>query len=327
MIIRKLGMAFNRFGTLAGTNHKPYLIILWELLAWVITNRGGINVYFDYELYLTGKKSADYVKEPLFKKIEIELNSPTYYPILEDKYMFHQMLEGHEFRSPVNLFLVDPSGIYNFKSGKQSTQDEFLQKDFDGFCKLVNGFGGKMIFRLKLRDKSLFLDNKEIPVSEFFHFLGNRKFLIQERIIQHAKLDLLNPSCINTLRMLTLREGQSYHFFSGFMRIGINNSIVDNLAQGNLTVGIEKESGRLLPLAYSAKTYSEQDRLDRHPQTQTIFKDFEIPYFEGVRTPLFLLQIYPISNFKYLKSRFEINPYSSHMDFYGWSRNEFLKRK
>jgi hypothetical protein len=93
-------------------------------------------------------------------------------------------------------------------------------------------------------------------------------------------MDLLNPSCINTLRMLTLRDGQSYHFFSGFMRIGINNSIVDNLAQGNLTVGIEKESGRLMPFAYSAKTYSEHGRLDRHPQTQTRFKDFEIPYFK-----------------------------------------------
>lgn len=280
MIVKKLQYAVRRFRSLSSTAHKPYLIIVIELVAWTISNRGEINVYFDYELYLRGNKAADFVRTTLFNKIEKELNSPEYFPILEDKYFFHQVLEGHGFRSPKNLFLIDSSGILNMESRQYVSNEDFQQKDFEGFCKLINGFGGQMIFEVQVIGGKLRLNRKEISFSEFIKVLDGGRFLIQERIVQHEEMNNLNPSCINTLRLLTVRIGRTYHYYQGFLRIGINNSIVDNSAAGNYTIGMDKKTGKLMEYAFSAQSHSDLHSLDRHPQTQTVFKDFEIPYFE-----------------------------------------------
>jgi len=261
------------------TEHKSYVIILFELIYWVIAHRGGINIYFIYELFLKGKKPGDYIKPYQFKRIEKELNTPEYYPILEDKYFFHQILVGQGFRSPNNLYLIDHTGIFNLRSKKYSTEEEFLQDSFDGFCKLINGFGGKMIYQIELLNKKFQLNRNEMSVSDFLKFLGNKKFLIQERILQHSDMNMLNPSCINTLRMLTIRIGQTIHYYQVYLRIGINNNYVDNSYSGNIMIGIDKDTGKLMEYAYSNDPDTVQYKMDRHPETNTIFKDFRIPFY------------------------------------------------
>ena len=74
------------------------------------------------------------------------------YPILEDKYFFSKVLEGSGLRSPKNLYLIDHLGIFNLESSKYIAEEEFLQREFDGFCKIFNGFGGKMIYQIEVVD-------------------------------------------------------------------------------------------------------------------------------------------------------------------------------
>jgi len=50
MIIKKLHKVLTQFSIIPKTTHKPYIIIIFELIFWIIANRGGINVYFEYEL-------------------------------------------------------------------------------------------------------------------------------------------------------------------------------------------------------------------------------------------------------------------------------------
>lgn len=87
-MIKKLQLAIRRIRYIPKTDHKSYSLISVELLVWVISNGGGVNTYFDYELFLKGKRPGDYLKSKDFKKIEKELNSPEYFPLLEDKYFF-----------------------------------------------------------------------------------------------------------------------------------------------------------------------------------------------------------------------------------------------
>jgi len=189
-------------------------------------------------------------------------------------------LEGQGFRAPRNLYLVDRFNIFHMESRKYITEDEFLQKNFDGFCKLFNGFGGKMIYRAEVMDHHLYLNKEKISYPDFLSFVGKEKYLIQERIEQHEAMNALNPSCVNTMRMLTLRTGPLFHLYQVYLRIGINNSYVDNGLSGNIMIGIDKERGKLMEYAYSSGIGEAQYKLDRHPQTDVTFKDWPIPFFE-----------------------------------------------
>jgi hypothetical protein len=134
------------------------------------------------------------------------------------------------------------------------------------------------IYLLEVTAGQLYLNKKAMQVPEFLQVLGSKKYLIQERIVQHEAMDRLNPSCINTMRMLTVRNGQTIHYYQGFLRMGINNSYVDNGLSGNITVGIEQDTGKLLEFAQLPHT--NQNRMIRHPQTNTVFKDFQIPFYQ-----------------------------------------------
>lgn len=280
MVVYKLKKAFHRIRSIPKTAHKPYLIIFFDLIYWVAANKGELNYYFDYELFLKGKRQRDYLKSHEFHKVAKELNSPEYYPMLEDKYFFYKILDGQGIQFPRNLYLIDHSGIFNLESKRFFSEEEFLQNNFDGFCKLNNGFGGKNIFQVEVINKGLQLNKSGISVSDFVKFLGGRKFLIQERIVQHDDMNVLNPSCINTMRILTIRTGQTFHLYQVYLRIGINNNYVDNGMSGNIMVGVEKDSGALMEYAFADAVNTADSKLDRHPQTMTVFKDFQIPYFE-----------------------------------------------
>jgi hypothetical protein len=279
-MIKKIRRALGRFSIIQDTVHKSYLRIAFELIVWVISNKGEINVYFDYGLFLKGKRAADYLKSSEFKKINKELNSPEYFPLLEDKYCFYQTLEGQPYRSPRNLFLIDRSGIYNLDLKQYITEDDFLQSDLDGFCKVINGFGGKMIYQLSIINKGLRVNDKKMSVVEFLQLLGNHTFLIQDRIVQHKAMSAINPSCVNTLRILTIRTGQSFQFYQGYLRVGINNNYVDNGAMGNLMIGFDKRTGKLMKQAYLCSEVSASDAIERHPQTNIIFDNYQIPYYD-----------------------------------------------
>ncbi|MBE0653337.1 MAG: hypothetical protein IH594_06040 [Bacteroidales bacterium] len=280
MASRKIRRVILHVRNIPGSNHKSYLAILFEICAWLIAHRGGINVYFDYELYLRGKKPGDYIKPHQFERIEKKLNTPEYYPILEDKYFFHQLMVGQGFRIPKNLFLIENSSIFNMDTKTYIHEEEFLRKDLDGFCKVINGFGGKMIYRIKVEDEKLKLNGNEMSVPDFIHFLGKRKFLVQERILQHKDMNVLNPSCINTLRMLTVRTGQTYSLYQVYSRIGINNNYVDNSLSGNIMIGVNRDTGKLMEYAYLLESTGADSKLARHPQTNVVFKDFSIPFFK-----------------------------------------------
>ena len=278
MIKRKLKRGQEYIRTLSKSAHKPYVLIFFEILYWEFFLKGRISYYMDYKLYLKKSRISDYVAPLEFHRIERRLNTPEYYPLLEDKYFFYKILEGSGFRSPRNLFLIDPSGIYDLISRRYIDAEEFLEKDLDGFCKVINGYGGMMIFRIEVSGGKLRLNKEGITVSDFLKRLGRYKYLVQERIIQHPEMDVLNPSCINTIRMLTIRTGQTIHLFADYLRIGINNNYVDNGMNGNIMIGIQ-DGGRLMEYAHSSGIDKPGYTLDSHPQTKVFFKDFTIPYY------------------------------------------------
>jgi len=66
----------------------------------------------------------------------------------------------------------------------------------------------------------------------------HKDYLVQEMIIQHPYLQRLNKSSVNTLRVLTFRSAkdEEVHILGSYLRIGKNDSLVDNISSGGYLV-------------------------------------------------------------------------------------------
>lgn len=94
---------------------------------------------------------------------------------------------------------------------------------------------------------------------------------------QHANLQALSPSGVNTVRIFTLIDSQGdYQVLGCRLRISVN-SPVDNLAAGNLAAPIDEATGLVNgPGVYSDITRSPETV---HPVTGMPIVGFQLPYW------------------------------------------------
>jgi len=114
------------------------------------------------------------------------------------------------------------------------------------------------------------------PVSEVFAKYG-KNFNIQEAIHQHEALKKLNPSSVNTIRVVTYYRDEEVVLLYAVMRIGESGSEVDNTTDGGYTCGILKD-GKLKKEAYGfnpSKAYTVS-------QSGVTFDGYQLPCFDNV---------------------------------------------
>ncbi len=81
-------------------------------------------------------------------------------------------------------------------------------------------------------------------------FSGRHSYVVQERLIQHERMNALNAGSVNTIRLETFLWENKVHLLSGIVRMGGKGSRVDNLSSGGMSCGIDLENGQLSPKAY-----------------------------------------------------------------------------
>jgi hypothetical protein len=146
------------------------------------------------------------------------------------------------------------------------------------FVKLINGSLGMGAKRI-----SGTMPLADSEVHQLLQTIASEDLLFQEEIVQHPAVSTLNPRCINTIRIDTFkpRNGQS-EIVSALIRIGVGQSVVDNIAGGGIFVGVDLNSGCLKDrglrnLKTGGKCYRS------HPNTGTAFKGLKIPFWGDVK--------------------------------------------
>ena len=109
-----------------------------------------------------------------------------------------------------------------------------------------------------------------IDIEKKLNSYGNN-YVIQELICQNKELVTLNPSSINTFRVMTYICDDEIHTCPVALRIGRSNADRDNIHYGGICVGVT-ENGNLRKTAFSE--YGE--RFEFHPDTKIKFEDYHI---------------------------------------------------
>lgn len=99
--------------------------------------------------------------------------------------------------------------------------------------------------------------------------------VVQEAILQHEQLSMVNPTSVNTIRILSLLNQKEVKIYSAILRMGIAGSRVDNISRGGIACGINQD-GSLKPVAYN---YLGQ-AYHKHPTTGVDFDTIVIPNFD-----------------------------------------------
>lgn len=110
--------------------------------------------------------------------------------------------------------------------------------------------------------------------------LKESEYVIESLIQNCAELNILNPSSLNTLRVVTLidREGH-VHILGAWLRVGAAGKIVDNWGAGGVGYNVDLDTGIIDRVG--------KDKLNRsyiyHPGSNILMLGYKIPRFEEIK--------------------------------------------
>ena len=150
--------------------------------------------------------------------------------------------------------------------------DEFKEKamQFDLIAKPVNGTRGDGIFKIE-----------KVGEGDWQHLydrLVNGNYLLEECIMECDELAAFHPASLNTIRVVTISNGERCEVFGALFRMGAHGSVIDNTHAGGVYAPIIIETGSIEIEAID----SQNRHYANHPDTGKPIKGFMIPYWEQI---------------------------------------------
>ena len=153
--------------------------------------------------------------------------------------------------------------------------------DFEGLRTFLTLINGKIVLKNVAGNcgKGVQIVDSAVTKTEDIIVLAreNNLTLAEEYISQHSDLMRLSPSGLNTVRVFTQMVGDEVVILGTRLRISVN-SIVDNLAAGNMAAVIDEKTGVLT----KAAVYSDITKKPAsfHPVTKVAIVGFQVPLWD-----------------------------------------------
>ncbi len=231
------------------------------------SNKFSMN-YHNMYTSITGKFDVRFIPDdlfysvfnPYFNECHSTMANKSYFPLLFD------------CKLPAVAF-QKINGFYQDKDFQLISEDQAIRlcEKFNSviFKPSLESYGGHNI---KIVNCANSISLKET----LQEYNSKPSFIVQEVITQHENLSAIHKSSINTIRIVTLLMENKVHVLPPVLRMGVNNSIVDNASSGGIVSGILPD-GHLMRYAYSA----DGTRFEKHPQGAG-FKNCIVPSLDKI---------------------------------------------
>ena len=103
-------------------------------------------------------------------------------------------------------------------------------------------------------------------------------FLIEEVIKQNRAMGSLNPSSVNTIRVVAFLSKEEVEIIGCYVRVGISNLSVDNISLGGMVAAVDINTG----IVYTPGITKRIEKHLIHPLTGVQLIGFKIPNWENV---------------------------------------------
>lgn len=226
------------------------------------------------ETVVAKDKDLDMHKE---KNLQIK-----YTLLADDKFVFYSYINTiKEGLTPNILLIFRKDKIVWQNKTEYKTVDDFIKNLKEGkyICKSIIGLGGHSVYLLTVRRGKVLVNNGSLTLKELYDITESENYMIQEYVYQHDDIAKLNPTTLNTIRIISTRFSEEVNILAAMIRIGVGkDSVVDNASSGGTFVGIDVETGKLREYGY----YHKGKRQEKHPTTKVVYKDLQLPYWKEV---------------------------------------------
>ena len=234
----------------------------------------GIDVPLDWHRYFykrTGVFSPRYIPTSLYYTDIIgRINQMKFERAYSDKNLTNHLLRGIKF----------PETILKNMNGYFYIDDMAVDKETAiSTCSDLSGViikptlqsHGVGVKKFSVQNGITSIDGESL---EHLFDRYNSNFIIQRVVRQHERMDALNPSSVNTIRILTYRSGMEVLVPYTVIRIGRLGWDIDNETAGGISTRINKD-GSLAQYAYGSPG---NDRIER-TDTGVLLEGYEIPSY------------------------------------------------
>lgn len=223
---------------------------------------------------LIGCGYSDYLNYELYKKSKAELLE---YVSIKDQDKFYEIVSPAQYKK---FFTIKPDFLKNFKKyisrdffedGTIEELKDFLDKHEYFMKKPYDGLGGHGVEKVYSKDIE--------DVESFYNDIIEKKFFIEEYVVQNKKVSEICSSSVNTIRIMSFGYNGKSEILFAAMRFGNGTAAVDNFHQGGMACLIDLETGKLVGKAFNKKL----EYFDKHPASGVKFDGFQIPNWDKIK--------------------------------------------
>ena len=240
-------------------SHKPTLFILFDMARCILKDHVG---YMEYNLFNFVNKNQSqrdtYVNFDYSQKLFKTLNSSEYIDVFNDKLKFNKLFKDYLNRDFLDIGESSYRKFVSFCKGKDKI-----------FVKPNDSCSGKGIY------KSIDV-SKGNDLKQTYEYLRENRLYAEDIIVQHPKMNELNPTSINTVRVTTLLHKDKVYVMYALLRIGRQGMSVDNVGSGGIYTVLSDE-GEIINPCWSDKTIT---TYTKHPDSGYELIGFKVPYFK-----------------------------------------------
>lgn len=268
-------------------DRKSKLQIIGENIRYLIRHGSLMRDYYSYGFDVKDVNMEDFFEAGDWVSRRNRANGIygkklDYTCLIGNKELFELVCKTHHLRAALSLGTYLTGGSY-FDIDQQINQplSKLLNLYPHLFLKPSASAKGKGAFAIDKEPNGLILNGVQKDYDSIIKELdevGN-EMLIQEKLIQNKVINEIYPYSLNTLRVVSVLDGDEVVIIGGLLRCGTAGRVVDNASQGGIFVGIG-EDGRLKKYGYYYPKYG--TKTDKHPDTHVEFESIEIPYYKEV---------------------------------------------
>ncbi len=237
--------------------------------------------YYHFEFYRPGKtwqQKSRYVALGGSIYWPFENNEFRYGTALTDKYVQKHLLIGFDLPTPRLMATVGPG---------RDIQDDTQWRDFLNtvqqpiMLKPVSSAGGDGILAVSRRGERFFAGTASQTPEQLWEHMQSKSyqgFLIEERVSNTGVLARLNPTSLNTFRVVTIKTNDGvWHVAAPAVKIGAPGAVTDNNAQGGIQINLD-ESGR----PRHTFDFATRQSITHHPETGIDLMNLELEGYRDV---------------------------------------------
>ena len=265
---------------------KGRLRIFFDLLYWFLRYQEVNQYYYNYGFDCLGSSDkGNYggiinqrdLRNFLNRRFVRGKENTSYVVLAADKFISGMYLEALGFPTPRVLALLDRNGIrYREDLQSQKPLDSLLRHSrLKAVCKSILGGSGKEIIMIDVQGGRLLLGGNEVSIVDFSKMLHGI-YILQDRVVQHPKLNQISPSAVMTLRLVTIIKNGHSQMLAGVVRVGIHGATVDNWHAGGMVGHIDLDTGRI-GKAFQFRP-GHGGLCTKHPDTGVKFEGFQLPF-------------------------------------------------